>query len=79
LNVILLFGGYETYFVWYALKYFLLEVGVFVLEAVIYAKYLPQLAELYAEDGHPVWYALAANAASFVLGYIVSQWFPRIF
>jgi hypothetical protein len=79
LNFILLLGGYDTYFVWYALKYFLLEAGVFALEAVVYVKYLPQLAELYSEDGHPVWYALAANAASFVLGYVVSQWFPRVF
>jgi hypothetical protein len=79
LNVILLLGGYDTYFVWYALKYFLLEACVFALEAVIYAKYLPQLAEHYSETGHPVWYALAANAASFVLGYVVSQWFPQVF
>jgi hypothetical protein len=79
LNFILLWGGYDTYFLWYALKYFLLEVGVFALEAVIYVKYLPQLAEHYSETGHPVWYALTANAASFVLGYVVSQWFPKVF
>jgi len=57
----------------------LLEIAVFIVEAVLYAWYLKKHSDL----KHPVrkaWgYSFIANAASFALGLGLAHWIPGIF
>lgn len=73
LNVVLL-GQYQSIFIFYVLEYFWLEFFVFAVEAAAYIYLFRK-----SENRHPIGYALTANAASFLLGYLISGWFPYIF
>jgi hypothetical protein len=75
LNVIdLNFGRFGFIF-----GYFLLEFLVFAVEAVIYSIFLRKLPEKERSTGICVVYALAANAASFLIGMGISLIIPGIF
>lgn len=79
LNLCLLRGGYEPLFVFYVLRYFLLELGVLAVEAVAYCAILPKLPGKALSRPRLVGYAVTANLASFVLGYWISLLAPHLF
>lgn len=79
LNIGLLSGGYESWFLVYVLTYGFWELLIFAVEALIYKLLLEKVDEPYAQKKKPVMYALCANLTSFVMGYIISQWFPYVF
>lgn len=54
--------------------YILLEIVVFLAEAAIYRRRLTK-----SENSRPVWYAFAANAASFALGLVLADRLPGVF
>lgn len=79
LNIVLLKGGAVPLFFFYVIQYGLLELGIFLAEALIYARCLPKLAAPYSTKRKPVLYALTANLVSFCLGYGISNMFPQFF
>ena len=79
LNLFMLYNGYESMFLFYLLTYFVVEVVIVVVEAMVYIFAAKRWREEYSRQLHPVQLAVIANLFSFVLGYIVSQWFPFVF
>ncbi len=79
LNLALQWMGFQPSFVLYVLKYGLLELGVFLAEAVVYGLLLGRLGGPDRPKGHPVLYAAAANCLSFVVGYLISRMLPQLF
>lgn len=70
LNVIHFYRGFSSFVFWYIL----LEIAVFVLEAVLYSRLLPHHSK------RRTWlYALVANAASFGLGLMIARFIPTLF
>ncbi len=66
--------------VWfYVWVYLLLELAVFAVEAVLYCCILPRLTDKPRRRRYYILYALAANAASFGAGLLISQVVPQIF
>lgn len=77
LNLALNVSNYLAGAMGYVMLYILLELGVFVVEGMIYAAYLkrhPQEKPL-----HPWGYALVSNGVSFALGLWLSHVIPGIF
>ena len=67
-------------FVFYVLKYALIEVGVFLAEGLVYCLALPKLATPEQNRNiHPIAFAFFGNVASFSLGFLLSNWFPMLF
>ena len=79
LNLALQWMGFEPSFILYVLKYGLLELGVFLAEALVYGLLLGPLGRPEGPKGHPVLYAAAANSLSFVVGYLISRMLPQLF
>lgn len=77
LNVILISGGFQSVFLFYVLEYFWLEALVFAIEAAVYVFAFRTPRE--PKKKHPIGYALTANLASFVVGYLASDFFTFIF
>ena len=75
LNAVSLKSGYSEYII----TYILLELAVFVTEAVIYSVALNRLSVKQKGRGIAVIYALAANACSFAAGLAISKIIPSIF
>lgn len=75
LNTVCLNSGYSEYIV----TYILLELAVFVTEAVIYSVFLNKLSDKPKKRGIAVIYALAANACSFAAGLALSKIIPTVF
>ena len=73
-----LMRGFEPSFFWYVTLYGVLEFLVALLEGTVYLIFLPRLGEV-REKGLPMFYALVANLASFLLGYVLSKPFPNLF
>lgn len=69
--------GYLTY----VPAYLLLEILVFVIESIVYRRFMNKLAPSGSEKPKKkyVEYALAANVASFIIGIIIAPIFPSIF
>ncbi len=66
-------------FVFYVLKYALIEVGVILAEGLVYCLALPKLATPEQNRNiHPIAFAFFGNVASFV-GFLLSNWFPMLF
>ena len=67
-------------FVFYVLKYTLIEVGVILAEGLVYCLALPKLATPEQNRNiHPIAFAFFGNVASFSLGFLLSNWFPMLF
>lgn len=67
-------------FVFYVLKYALIEVGVILAEGLVYCLALPKLATPEQNRNiHPIAFAFFGNVASFLLGFLLSNWFPMLF
>lgn len=79
LNVLLNLVNYSKGPMTFVFCYFVFELLVFVIEAAVYAWLLPRLSGDAGRKGHPVLYALAANAVSFAAGYAVAKLIPGIF
>ena len=79
LNIALQVLGVQPNFVFYVVEYGLLELGVFLVEAVVYVLLLGRLGPPEGPKGHPVAYAAAANGLSFVVGYGLSRLLPQLF
>lgn len=69
---------FEPSFFWYITLYWVLEFLVALLEGTIYLVFLPKLGEV-QEKSLPMFYALAANLVSFLLGWLISHPFPYLF
>ena len=63
----------------YCLVYFLLELAVFALEAVLYCCLLRRLTDKPRRNRYYILYALVANAASFCIGLLISPMLPSVF
>ncbi|PYG88776.1 hypothetical protein LY28_01132 [Ruminiclostridium sufflavum DSM 19573] len=63
----------------FVVSYVLLEVGVFIAEAILYTWYLKKRNSKEIPGWKPGVYALVANAASFALGLGLVYWIPGIF
>lgn len=72
LNIINFAMGSMGFTFWFVI----LELVVFVAEAVVYSRMLPKRME---KVKAPVGYAFAANAVSFALGLAIAHWVPGIF
>lgn len=59
--------------------YIILEIGVIILEALLYNWYLKKCSIKEISNWKPSVYALVANTASFILGIGLSFWVPGIF
>lgn len=64
LNIADLYTGLRGALIVYAV----LEIVVFIIEAIVYQANLPSMTEWKTKEGRAVLYALAANAVSFVVG-----------
>ncbi len=79
LNLILNFINYRSGELAFIAFYFLLEVVVFVMEAVLYTWYLKRNSQKEIPGWKPGIYALTANTASYALGFGLAYWIPGIF
>ncbi len=59
--------------------YVLLEIAVFITEAVLYSWYLKKHSPKELPAWKPTVYALTANAFSFALGVVLAYWIPGMF
>jgi hypothetical protein len=75
LNVI----NYQSGEMAFILFYFVLEIAVFITEAILYNWYLKKNSLKEVPEWKPSAYALTANFASFALGIILAYWIPGIF
>jgi len=75
LNIINYHSGQMAFVIFYVL----LEIAVFIVEAILYTLYLKKLSEKMFPGWKPCVYALTANAASFALGLGLAHWIPGIF
>lgn len=77
LNISFVIMGYMSMFFFYALTYGLVELIIFVVEGTAYDRAIERFGE--GDTLHPYLYSLTANLCSFVLGYVISHWFPFVF
>ena len=77
LNTILSLGVGSPYS--FSQIYLWAELLVFLLEAAVYAHYLPKISAAPQKKSKAVLYALGANILSFAAGLIISLLFPGIF
>lgn len=78
LNVLLNLAAYTGGVKRFVLCYFLLELLVTVIEAVVYVRFMPE-NEKVPSNSKLVTYALVANIASYVIGYYIAKILPGIF
>lgn len=79
LNVILNVINYSSGELAFTVFYILLEIAVFVIEALLYCRFLKKKIENPKENWFYWLYALIANAVSFGAGFIVAKILPGIF
>lgn len=79
LNVALNIINYKLGYFAFIFFYILLEIAVFLVEAVLYTHQLPKLNENPTPKWKPALYALVANALSFALGMFLATVIPGIF
>lgn len=79
MNILLQISGYMPIFFFYVLYYGIVEVAIFAVEGTVYDRFLEKTAGDEQASYHPYLYALAANLLSFVMGYVISHWFPFVF
>lgn len=79
LNLGLLTHEYPTIFFFYVVEYFIWEALIFGAEAITYKLTLHRFEAPYQPKKRPILYALSANIVSFIMGYVIWQWFPNVF
>ncbi len=79
LNVALNAINYKSGAMAFVIFYVLLEIAVFITEAILYNWYLKKHSLKKVPGWKPTVYALAANTASFALGIGLAFWIPGIF
>lgn len=79
LNVALNIINYQSGEMAYIMFYILLEILVFIIEAIIYNRYLRGQSIKEVPKWKPGLYAFAGNGLSFILGIYLSYWVPGIF
>lgn len=79
LNVALNIINYHAGSLAYVVGYVLLELIVFVVEAAVFSAMFRRFSEKEIKTGKIIFFALAANVLSFVLGYWLSLLIPGIF
>lgn len=79
LNVALNMINYYSGQMAFVIFYILLEFAVFLIEAILYSWYLKKYSQKKISGRKPCIYALAANTASFALGWGLAYWIPGIF
>ena len=77
LNVLLL--GYQPIFMFYVIQYAGAELIVLLAEASVYTLSFKKIDEYAATRKRIIPYAIVANTASFVLGYLISLLMPEFF
>lgn len=75
LNVINFTSGQQAF----EAAYIMLELGVFVIEAVLYCVMSKKFTDNTKNAFFYILYALVANGVSFVLGLQIAKWIPGIF
>lgn len=79
LNVALNIINYKAGSMAFTIFYILLEIAVFIAEAVVFTLLLRRRAPEGEKMGHPVVFAFWANVFSFAVGYGLAHWIPGIF
>ncbi len=79
LNVLLNLINYNSGALAFTVYYILLELLVFVIEAILYCKVMKKISETRKENWFYVLYAIIANAVSFGAGFIAARLLPGIF
>lgn len=79
LNLALNIINYRSGQMAFVIFFVLLEIVVFIVEAILYTLYLKKYSEKEISGWKPWVYALVANAASFALGLKLAQLIPGIF
>lgn len=79
LNVLLNVINYNSGHMAFVFYYVLFELLVFILEALVYGKYMNRLSENIKPKWFYAVYALAANGVSFAAGLYVANLMPGIF
>ena len=79
LNVGLNIINYKAGSMAFVIFYVLLEILVFIVEAVAFSILLRRRAPEGEKMGHPVVFAFWANVFSFAVGYALAHWIPGIF
>ena len=79
LNIRLNIIGYYNGTLELAIHYVQLEVLVFVIEALLYTKVLPEISEKKIRKSSAVMYAFVANLASFIVGIFMAMMLPEFF
>ena len=79
LNVALNFINYQSGPLAFAVFYVLLEIVVFVMEAVLYCTVLKKTSETKKRNWYYVVYSLVANSVSFGAGFLLARILPGIF
>jgi len=79
LNILLNMVNYSHGQLMFTLSYFLFELLVFAIEAVVFGNMLNKYAEDPMKKGHPILYAFVANLLSFGVGFGLAYIIPGIF
>ncbi len=88
LNMLLNLAAYTGGAKWFVLCYFLLELLVTLIEAILYVRYMPENdkdaqmtlgSATSPSNCKLVVYALVANIASYIIGYYIAKILPGIF
>lgn len=79
LNVLLNAVNYRSGCMAFTVDYVLFEIAVFVIEAVLFCRLLPESQEKPQGQRRAVAYALAANVVSFGAGFAIAKILPGIF
>ncbi len=79
LNIILAISDYTMGFMAFSVFYVLLEILVFIIEAVVYCTILKSYSDKPKKSWYYILYALVANCASFGLGMWLARYLPEIF
>ncbi len=79
LNVLLNIINYNSGQLMFVLFYILFELIIFAIEAIVFYRLLDSVSIKKQPKWLAVVYALVANAASFGIGMVISEWLPGIF
>ncbi len=79
LNALLNLIHYRSGAMAFVINYFLFELIVFALEAVVFCIFLGRISVRKRSRWRAVGYALTANAVSFCAGLLIANWLPGIF
>lgn len=79
LNVLLNIINYQSGQYAFVFHYVWMEMAVFVIEAMIYSRFIDKRNRKTGKILHPVWYAAVANMTSFAVGIWIAKAIPGIF